>query len=37
MNISMGEQKGADFDSAVRAGMAAITKLEKNFALPNCQ
>jgi len=37
MNVSLGEHKGADFDSAVRAGMAAITKLEKNFALPNCQ
>jgi len=37
MNVSLGEQKGADFDSAVRAGMAAITKLEKNFALPICQ
>jgi len=37
MNVSLGEHKGADFDSAVRAGMAAITKLEKNFALPICQ
>jgi hypothetical protein len=37
MNVSLGEQKGADFHSAGRAGMAAITKLEKNFALPNCQ
>ena len=37
MNISLGEKKGADFDSAIRAGMAAITKLEKNFSLPICQ
>jgi hypothetical protein len=37
MNIPLGEQKGADFHSAGRAGMAAITKLEKNLSLPICQ
>ena len=37
MNVSLGEQKGADFHSAGRAGMAAITKLEKSMDLPFCQ
>ena len=37
MNFSLGEEKGADFDSAYLAGMDAIKKLGQNFLLTLCK